>query len=547
MIRSVLAFLFLITALGIQLASLQSCATPTAPTGGDRDTLGPVLVLEETTPNFQTNFKPEEIVLTFDEWVEIDTKQPILISPPLDLGEENIPRLRRRSLVIPLTGLELRDSVTYVVNIDAAIKDLNEGNPTENLRFVFATGPVLDSASVSGRLVTDFSGEPIDNATFTLFGNLADTAITTENPTYFAQTDEDGRFTVNNVRPGTYRAVALERNPSATNYFFDLEGFAQPLAAGFVDTLVVVEDGKNSVGTIKLSPILKPVRANDVDTTIAGVVRLTMNQPAESIDATFSGDYLRVNEADTLALFYRQLEPDTIFVGRNGEVADTVALTGRSGTQARNYVMRAESGRKIYGPKGLRLRFDRPLESLDTSLVDLTVDTFPERRTLNYGIDTTDARLLTINGVGQENSRYQLILYPGALTDWSGQTNKDTLEQKWTVGSPDKFGTLNLSFINLDSTQQYLIRLLKDDDPVERSGREIMENTRFSITYAGLEPGTYFIELTLDDNRNGRYDAGDLLLGLQPEYLRNIPLEPLRANWEVEQEIDVEAITADVR
>ena len=194
------------------LPTTQSCATPTSPTGGPRDTIGPVLVPDETTPNFQTNFRPEEIVLTFDEWVELDAKQQILISPPVTFGPDQRPYLRKKSLVIPLEGVDLLDSVTYVVNVGGAVKDLNEGNPTTNLRFAFATGPKLDSASVSGTLVDAFTGEPVEDATFTLYQSAADSVITTENPTYFAQTDEDGADRIAGpARGGGRRSAGLRR------------------------------------------------------------------------------------------------------------------------------------------------------------------------------------------------------------------------------------------------------------------------------------------------------------------------------------------------
>ncbi|MEM9526888.1 MAG: carboxypeptidase regulatory-like domain-containing protein, partial [Bacteroidota bacterium] len=322
--RSLFALLAFVVVYLLQLTTLQHCATPTAPSGGARDTIGPVLVVEETTPNFQTNFKPEEIVLTFDEWVELDPQQQILISPPLELGEDNRPQLRKRSLVISFEGLELRDSVTYVVNVGAAIKDLNEGNPTENLRFVFATGPVLDSATVSGTLVEDFSGEPIEDATFTLYGNLADTAATTENPTYFAQTDEEGDFTIYNIRPGRYRAVALLRNPSATNYFADFSGYAQPQSVGFIDTIITVADGSNSVGAVRLSPVPKPIRINAADTAAYGLLTLTLNQTASEVDLLTATSFLRRNDKDSLKLYYRDsLPPLTLVVGLDTLPADT--------------------------------------------------------------------------------------------------------------------------------------------------------------------------------------------------------------------------------
>ncbi len=540
--KAVLPGLLFLILLIVQATSLQRCATPTAPTGGPVDSIGPRLILEESTPNFQTDFRPEEVVLTFDEWVEIDTKQPILISPPLELGVDNQPRLRRRSLVIPLQGLTLRDSVTYVVNIDASIKDLNEGNPTDNLRFVFATGPILDSATVSGTLVADYSEEPIENATFTLFGNLEDTAVTRENPTYFAQTDEEGNFTVYNVRPGEYRGVALQRNPSATNYFYDTSGFALPQAAGYLDTLVQVADGANEVGTIRLSAILKEVKVNAVDTSEAGAIRLTLNQPAETVDIEYGGTYLRRNEADTAVLFYRRLVSDTLFLGRNGVRADTVLIDEGEPLGSRPFRLRESPRGKFYGPGGLRLLFDRPLEALDTARVVLLKDTLPGPIDYNYAIDSADAGILTINTGYQTDSRYALTLLPGALTDWNGRVNQDTIRNNFTADDPENFGLLSLTLENLDPTANYILQLVEGETVLVATRRYIEKRFDYEAAFPGLPPGTYFVELLWDSNENRRYDSGDLLFNRQPEEVRRITLEPLRANWEVEQTIDVEAL-----
>ena len=52
--------------------TLNSCANVVAPIGGDRDSIPPNLVEEESTLNFQTNFEKQVIELTFDEWVVLE-------------------------------------------------------------------------------------------------------------------------------------------------------------------------------------------------------------------------------------------------------------------------------------------------------------------------------------------------------------------------------------------------------------------------------------------------------------------------------------------
>ena len=521
-----------------QSVTFTSCATPTSPNGGDRDSIGPVLIAEETTPNFQTNFRPEEIVLTFDEWVELDNKQEIIISPPIDLGE-NRPFLRRRSLIIPLAGIDLLDSVTYVVNVGSAIKDLNEGNPTENLRFVFATGPVLDTATLSGTLVDDFSGEPLDGATFTLYGNLADTATTTANPTYFAQTDEEGRFTVYNIRPGVYRPVGLVRNNGATNYYVDFDGTFPPLAVGFSDSLVTVRDGDNLFGALRVSPVAKPTKVTRFDTTAFGQLDIVLNQDARLVDFRAGrSDYLRRDVKDTLRLFYPTPAADTIYVGRDPEYRDTLYFAGQPAGQANPPRLDRSSKGKIGSRTGAFIELDQPIVRIDTAGIVLSRDSL-RNLPLTIVQDTTFSGRLLVRHAWEAGKNYVLEVLPEALTAQNGLSNPDTLRSRFAIGNPTTYGTLTLKLRNLDPTKHYILRLVKGDEPLVDTRRYVDLRFDYDVTYYDLPAAEYRVELLEDTNNNRRYDSGDFRFGRQPETVRRFTIAPLRANWEVEEEIDL--------
>jgi hypothetical protein len=541
MTRSLLAIIGLLLVLLVQMFTFQHCATPTSPTGGARDTIGPVLIPEATTPNFQTNFRPEEIVLTFDEWVEQDPKQQIIISPPLELGADNQPYLRRRSLVIPLQGLTLRDSVTYVVNVGSAIKDLNEGNPTENLRFVFATGPVLDSATVSGTLVEDFTGEPIDDATFTLYGNLADTAALTENPTYFAQSDEEGKFTVFNIKPGRYRAVGLIRNSGSTNYYVDLNGTFKPTSVGFLDTIITVTDGNTDVGALRLSTLPLPTKVIGLDTSTLGEINITMNQPADQVDLrTLRDDYLRYNDRDTVKLYYKDRAPDTLYIGRDTVFSDTILISSAGSPNGQPLAVVSSPQKRVFSKTGPVFTFNQPLEAVDTSLVQLRKDTFPQGVAFTYQIDSVFPGTINFRSGWDVTKPYTLNILPGALTSWSGRKNQDTISKKFNLDGPERFGILALKTANLDSTNNYILRLLEKDKIVAGTNRYVSNTSNYSARFEGLKPGSYTLEIIYDTNGNERYDAGDFLYRRQPELVRRFELPALKADWEVDEVIDLQ-------
>ena len=61
-----------------------SCANRGSPSGGEKD-MYPPEILRENPPNFSTNFKGDEIRITFNEYVKIkDLRKQLIISPPMD-------------------------------------------------------------------------------------------------------------------------------------------------------------------------------------------------------------------------------------------------------------------------------------------------------------------------------------------------------------------------------------------------------------------------------------------------------------------------------
>ena len=130
---------------GLFLA-LASCATIASPEGGPKDTTPPRIDTAQSTPSEQVNFVKQPIEIAFQEWIVLeDAANQVLVSPPLEFRPDV--RLKRRSVLFSFDEREqLRPNVTYTLNFGNAVKDLTEKNPAENLRFVFATGPQLDSS-----------------------------------------------------------------------------------------------------------------------------------------------------------------------------------------------------------------------------------------------------------------------------------------------------------------------------------------------------------------------------------------------------------------
>lgn len=272
--------------LAILFYCLQACANPLAPTGGPRDETPPAVVDEDSSPNFQTNFEKQRIELTFDEWVQVsEIFQQVVVSPPLD-NQLDI-SLRKRTVRVDFADDEvLKENVTYTINFGEAVKDLTERNPAENLRFVFSTGDFLDSLTFSGTIIDAQTAEPKEDIRVMLYENLSDTVVRTERPFYFAKTDKLGKFTIENVKEGTFRAFALEDGD--LNYLFNQANEA----IGFPDTLVQINGDTSSDLTIRLFTETQPYRIQDVDSTIYGLLKVQFSEPIDAARLDLSYDTL---------------------------------------------------------------------------------------------------------------------------------------------------------------------------------------------------------------------------------------------------------------
>ena len=525
------AALFFIVLL-LQSFGLQRCANPFPPSGGERDSIPPMLVLEESTPNLQVNFRPEQIELTFDEWVVLANPSQIVISPPVQLEDQ--PRLKRRTLIIPFQGVELQDSVTYTINLGEAVVDLTERNPTENLRFVFATGPELDSAEVRGRVVDAYTGEPKKDILVSLYANLADTAVQTERPFYFAYTNEEGYYDLSNLRIGTYQAFALENASGIYEFGNASSGIA------FFDSLVEVRDTINSFEDFRLSPLPVQVRTS-IDTSEFGLIKLGFNRQAEEVNVqSLREDYLRFSERDTLRLFYLEPQADSLFIGDEDMGRDTFYFSSDSLEMSEpNEALVASKAlaNRIYPGQSASLVFSRPLRELDNEGIRLYQDTFSTESSIRIRIDSTQTNNLSIAHPWEPGTSYRLEFAPTAVTDVFGQQLADSLIYRFRANALESVGSLQLSFPSLDSNAVYLVRLVNGANKQLVETFIIDRQTSFSKRFDRLQPGKYGLEVIRDLNENGRYDAGNWELRRQPEVVESIELEELRANWEVEAEV----------
>ena len=154
--KSIFKFLFFVFML-----VMISCAKRGSITGGDKDTIAPVL--KASFPkNFSTNFNGKEIKLIFDEYVKLkNINKQLIISPPMKNQPEILPQAASKILTIKLKDT-LQPNTTYSFNFGQCIEDNNEGNPYQQFKYVFSTGAYIDSLKINVK-VKDALEKKVDN------------------------------------------------------------------------------------------------------------------------------------------------------------------------------------------------------------------------------------------------------------------------------------------------------------------------------------------------------------------------------------------------
>ena len=208
---------------------IYACANRGYPQGGEKD-VTPPQVIKEVPESFSTNFKGKLIDIYFDEYVQLkDINKKFVMSPPM----KKKARVSLRGKYVRVTFQDsLKPNTTYTLDFADAIVDNNEGNPLGFYRYVFSTGPQLDSMELGGQVIDMQTQLPVLGATVMFYQNTADSVALTDLPSYVAKTDSAGMFRVTNIKDDTYRVMAID--DARGNYLF----VPSETKVGFIDSLI---------------------------------------------------------------------------------------------------------------------------------------------------------------------------------------------------------------------------------------------------------------------------------------------------------------------
>ncbi len=194
-------------------AFFSRCANIMTPEGGPKDSIPPVIVKLDPD-NFTTNFKEKKIYIEFDEYVQIkDQNKEMFTSPAMKKMPQVV--LRGKGIVITIRDT-LLENTTYAIDFGSAIRDNNEGNPLNAMRYVFSTGDKVDSMMCSGYTADSYKADSVSRTFiwFYIADSLPntpgyDSTIFNRKPDVIARAQNNGIFIAQNLKPVNYRIYAF--------------------------------------------------------------------------------------------------------------------------------------------------------------------------------------------------------------------------------------------------------------------------------------------------------------------------------------------------
>lgn len=519
-----------------------SCANRIPLDGGLKDSTPPKIV-KSNPDSAQLNFNGTLLFFTFDEYVELkDGGTSIAFSPPLKKNPTYI--LRKKTLEVKLQE-PLEENTTYNVSFGKSITDLNEGNVFKDQSWVFSTGPVLDSLSLSGKVVEMISGKPAANVKAMLYTALNDSTPYKTSPRYFALSNESGRFTINNIKQGRY-FIFVQKDENG-NLLLD-----NPDELIAFDTLGIQIDSNitltKSLQAFTNVPAKQKLLKKSFEIPGKLILKTALplknpefkllkpiNQKIESWVAPVANDSILLFMprflSDSLQIEIKSDDyNDTISMNLRGTFVKSMARKGSSVVDTSFVVSNSLISNTLAEKDTLFFYFNRPLAEFNKENLQLTKDSLP----VSFDLKSNSGNLTSaITFKKLPGEKFSLVILPKAFQDIYGRAN-DTIRVNFAVNTEKDIGSITLKLVDWPKNDNYLLQMLGSNGKVIKS-ESIKNQNKFS--FEGMRPGTYRFRIVVDTNNDKRWTSGSFERRTPPEQVFILSEElVVRPSWDIETE-----------
>ena len=583
-------------AIFLPMIFIHSCANTTqAPTGGDKDTIPPLIIGINPLPG-AVNVPTEgtKIVFRFDEYVTIKDQKNIFLSPPPEKPLKA--RIKDKYLIVTFES-PLDSNTTYTLNMTDALADNNEGNMFPGYTYMFSTGPTIDSLLLTGKVQDCNTLRPVKGATVLLYKDLSDSAVFLKRPAAAVKTDDWGYFCLPYLADTLYRLYAI-KDESGNNIYdpdTDLIGFVDSVirpVVRVVDTLpemlkydmtdTLMCEARRVDYKMRLFRE-KPTKQYLVNKarTADRAAYITFQAPYVWIDSLWFRGYKADQVISQFNILQDSLE---LWVNSRKPAPDTLHLfVNYRKTDSLGRLQPAMEHLKLTMPEGKRLLHKKKRKDIkqeDTTCVfkltatPETVEQNGFEMLFNYPIiyenfdsllfryrnpkqkefvgevtveqDTANLRRYIIRPKEQllPGYEYSLKVPHNAFRDINGFWS-DSTEVKVSLPTDEKLSTLKAIMTDVD--RKIIVDLL--DEKRKTVLRQYIIDHDAALVFPYLKEGKYAIRITDDGNRNSIVDTGSLLEHRQPEAvlyftIGDKDLIDIPQSAEVEQEINVKTLFA---
>ena len=526
-------FLFFLT-----VVSFTQCARKSAPTGGLKDTLPPVMI--NAFPKMNTVFfDKEKITITFDEFIKLrDLSKQLIISPPLEPDQYKIKPQGSVSKKIQIELLDsLQEGTTYTFNFGESIVDNNEGNPLPFFRYALSTGAIIDSLEITGEITDAYERitEPYTSIhLYPIDSTHTDSTIFLKKPFYATSTLDSVIYNFKNLRPDTYEIIAIK--DVGGNYLFDQNldkiGFLEKPITLPGDSILNLRIFNEIPNLFWTRPFF--INTNQIGFGYFGEADIGAIKVKSKVPRNFRYLINKSRETDTLHFWFRGDKLDSLKFGIKEK--DTTRLFNvKFKKQVRDsLVINAFTKSSMGLLDSFKIQSNLPLVKINLDLINIKgLDSLavPFKASLDKNYDR-----LSLFYDWLPNDDYKVELYPNALIDFWGNTH-DTLKFGVKTKPIEDYGNIFLQIIREDN-DPFILELVNLKGETLR--RFDLSNELDFYEFKYLLPGNYLFRYIKDKNGNKKWDTGNYLKKIQPEMVYYSPdTIELRANWDINQQLKI--------
>ncbi len=515
---------------------LSACASVQSPSGGPKDT-DPPKIVKETPKNLTRNFTGEKIEIEFDEFIKLSNEfTEISVSPALDIP----PTFKAKKEILEIRfGQKLEENTTYTINFGKAVSDVNESNLLTNYTYVFSTGNEIDSLTLSGNVVSSMTGENLKDVTVFILPVRQDSLFGKKRASIFTSTDSAGNFKLQNLREDTYRIYALKEQGGDRIYN------SQNEEIGFLKDSIFLNKNIDSIKleVFKEVPALFSVMDRRIEAD--GRITLAFNKPLieptlQILDPT-SLDQLKTIEItekrDSAFIWIPELTFDSLKVAvkEAGVSVDTVTLRRN---KRDTYTRDIQIGDNIPGTKlkprsDMVLELSSPVSTARENQIILLEDSV-QVKNVQLVKSTESQRKYILKYPWRLNKEYILKISENAFSDAFGNKSK-AYSRKFTLDSDENYGGISIKVTVPDTAKSYIVQWLNEREEVLREDI-VTKNT--VLNYTTYPTAKYLLRVVFDENKNGRWDTGNIRNKRQPEKTWTLDkIISLRPNWDLEENL----------